>query len=57
MQKWQTYPRSMKEAFGPYTDDTLYDKPMPSPWSVDDLVGAICAVGVILFFVIVGVSA
>lgn len=52
MQKWQTYPRTMKEAFGPYTNDTLYDDDEESPvplFGTDDLVAA----AIIVIFVAV----
>ena len=40
MTKWdkqymnsRSYPRTMQQAFGPYTDDTLHPKPEPTGYS------------------------
>lgn len=48
-------PRSMQEAFGPYTDDVLHAQ-RPAPWHKDDTIVALaCALAVVALIAIIAV--
>lgn len=46
------FPRTMQEAFGPYTDDNLYEPQRPMDWE-DKVVLTGCVVTAIIFLVCV----
>jgi hypothetical protein len=51
-------PRSMQQAFGPYTDHTLEQmpSPRPAPWHKHDVIVTFaCAIAVVALFVVVAV--
>ncbi len=45
----RSYPRTMQQAFGPYTDDTLHPKPEPTGYSTGWWVAMVfCAVAALV---------
>ena len=45
------HPRTMQEAFGPYTDSTIYEPSVSYPWTWWALVAACALVGVAVIVV------
>lgn len=50
------HPRSMQEAFGPYTDNVLHEPQRPAPWhKADTIVTLACAIAVVALIAIIAV--